>query len=171
MAKLIPPPQINHLNELIDVLVHQDKYLQYMKDLHAMRDAIVGLLGVVDTQEKADALLASAEMQYREATDTLTVAHEEAAKLKAELDVQQAHVTESRSTLAGERQALDQARAEQQHDFAQREADLSQAQQQASAQAVALRQREALLAARMKDLDEREAKLNKLKQALGDAGI
>mgnify|MGYP003333785569 CR=1 FL=1 len=47
MAKVIQPPQINHLDELLDVLVNQDKYIQYMKGLQAMRDGIAEALGVV----------------------------------------------------------------------------------------------------------------------------
>ena len=171
MAKVIQPPQINHLDELLDVLVNQDKYIQYMKGLQAMRDGIAEALGVVDTKEKADDHLQDAQVKHQEALELLATAQEEADKIRTDMTQAQAQhqsqIEAFNQSRAQTLKDLDQDRrsiADQQVSLDRAQADLQQREQ-------ALRLLELQLQNKSQVLTEKEARLNKLKAALGEAGI
>lgn len=129
MAKIIAPPVINDLTELLDLVLHPDKYVAYLTQLTEMRDAILETLGTVKTKEDADQYLAMARQKSDEASALLT-------KATADADAAAEMVKQGQAEVSH--------RMRQQEDYAQaRSGDL---------QAL-----EHVLSVRQKSLDEREA--------------
>ena len=171
MSKVIVPPQIHDLDGLLDVLIHPEKYAQYMADMKAMRDSIQDLLGVLDTKEKADDALDRANRKHMDAMEALAVAQDEADKIKSDVAQAQAQHQAQVAAFAKEKaqilKDLDQDRdtiATAQQNLDKAQADLLQREQ-------ALALKDAQLQSKAQALTEKEARLNKLKAALGEAGI
>ena len=171
MAKLIAPPQINHLDELLDVLTNQDKYVGYMSDMQVMRDVIVEKLGLIDTQEKADQKLQEVQTKYAEALAIVREAQEEARDISAAIQLRQAAMDQREQAFAMNesqtRKQLEQDRLA----LVSQQVQLDKSTQEQDQRETRLRNWEDLLKSRAKGLDEKEAKLNKLKLAMGEAGI
>jgi seryl-tRNA synthetase len=66
MSKLIAPPQIGGVHELLDLISNPDKYQEYMEQLVRMRDEVVARLGDLDNKEKADTYMAIAQNKMDE---------------------------------------------------------------------------------------------------------
>ena len=77
MAKIITPPSINSLSELLELVTKPEKYRAYAIQLEDTLNAIDERLGDLDSKEKADAYLAQAAQIKLEA---------DGARLKAERD-------------------------------------------------------------------------------------
>ena len=77
MAKIITPPSINSLSELLELVTKPEKYRAYAIQLEDTLTAIDERLGDLDSKEKADAYLAQATQTKLEA---------DGARLKAEKD-------------------------------------------------------------------------------------
>ena len=77
MAKIITPPSINSLSELLELVTKPEKYRAYAIQLEDTLNAIDERLGDLDSKEKADAYLAQATQTKLEA---------DGARLKAERD-------------------------------------------------------------------------------------
>ena len=77
MAKIITPPSINSLSELLELVTKPEKYRAYAMQLEDTLNAIDERLGDLDSKEKADAYLAQATQTKLEA---------DGARLKAERD-------------------------------------------------------------------------------------
>jgi len=171
MAKLIAPPQINHLDELLDVLTNQDKYVGYMSDMQVMRDVIVEKLGLIDTQEKADQKLQEVQTKYAEALAIVREAQEEARDISAATQLRQTAMDQREQAFAMNesqtRKQLEQDRLA----LVSQQVQLDKSTQEQDQRETRLRNWEDLLKSRAKGLDEKEAKLNKLKLAMGEAGI
>src|SRR3990172_9474230 len=73
--KILAPPQINSLNELLDVVLHPDKLATYLQQLKDLRDAITAQLDAYNTKAKAEEYLAQAHTKQTEAAEALRVAH------------------------------------------------------------------------------------------------
>ena len=77
MAKIITPPSINSLSELLELVTKPEKYRAYAIQLEDTLNAIDERLGDLDSRDKADAYLAQATQTKLEA---------DGARLKAEKD-------------------------------------------------------------------------------------
>ena len=77
MAKIITPPSINSLSELLELVTKPEKYRAYAIQLEDTLNAIDERLGDLDSKEKADAYLAQAAQIKLEA---------DGARLTAERD-------------------------------------------------------------------------------------
>jgi hypothetical protein len=84
--KIIQPPAINNLEELLDVVLHPDKLKKALKQLADMKAAIVESIGVYETKAKADDYLSQAQVQANgvvEQAKALSAKSQEEAKLLA----------------------------------------------------------------------------------------
>ena len=90
MAKIIAPPVINDLTELLDVVLHPNKYIEYLKQLQDMYNAIMESLDIVQTKEDADKYLSLARQRLDEASAKLKKASADSdaeyAKLKVSIE-------------------------------------------------------------------------------------
>ena len=77
MAKIITPPSINSLSELLELVTKPEKYRAYAIQLEDTLNAIDERLGDLESKEKADAYLAQATQTKLEA---------DGARLTAERD-------------------------------------------------------------------------------------
>ncbi len=59
--KIIAPPQINHLDELLDVVLHPDKLATALQQLTDMRNAITEQIGIHNTVDLAKQYLVEAQ--------------------------------------------------------------------------------------------------------------
>ena len=80
--KIVAPPQITGLDELIDVIVHPDKLLKTLQQLADMRDAVKANCDILNTKSEADDYLAQAQTASNRANETLQQA--ESVKQKAQ---------------------------------------------------------------------------------------
>lgn len=125
--KIVTPPQITDLDELLDVVLHPEKLAERLQQLKDMRDAILANLGLVTTKEQADEYLVAADVKLRDAK-----AMED--KIQEERDVHEEDLAQSKAAFAeqkrlwGEQTARERHVIEQQrNELAKRETDLSDA--------------------------------------------
>lgn len=90
--KIVTPPHINDLDELLDVVLHPQKLANYLQQMADMRTAILESLDVYTTKDKADTYLNQATQKQSDAlqaladaNDTLQAVHEEVAVQRATL--------------------------------------------------------------------------------------
>ena len=88
--KILPPPPIAGLDELLDVVLHPEKLVARLKQMQEMRDAIKTSLDTYATKDKADDYLglatakrAEAQHALADANETLEDVHKEVAALRA----------------------------------------------------------------------------------------
>jgi chromosome segregation ATPase len=171
MAKIITPPSINDLDGLLDLMLHPDKGLDYLKQLHAMREAILDSLGVVKTKEEADALLAQASASWHEAKRQVQSATDEIqAKMReAKQDVEK---------MRAQAKALDEQSQQRLKDLREREEDVQVRAKKLDAVAVSQAEKaqelaglEITLNSRAAYLDKEEAKLKQLKSLMTSHGV
>jgi DNA mismatch repair ATPase MutL len=171
MAKIITPPQIQDLSELLDVLVHPEKYVKYMQDMEAMRDAIIELLGTVKTRDEANELMAAAQRKYAEAEEVMDAAESQAKDLVS-ASAERKRFLDRQAEACAQEQAEAQKQIEQDRAaVAAHQAKVESAEKDLATREATIRDQDGAVRARSAILDQREAKLNKLKQAMGDAGI
>lgn len=65
--KVLTPPQINSLDELLDVVLHPDKLVKYLTQMAEMRNAIIAQLDIYTTKDKADQYLVQATQKVQDA--------------------------------------------------------------------------------------------------------
>ena len=95
--KILNPPAIGNLDELLDLLLHPDKYAKYLKQLQEVRDSITTQLETYNTKEKADDYLAQAQAIQAEALATRGKAEalvKEKTKLRADTKTEIAKIQE-----------------------------------------------------------------------------
>jgi len=171
MAKIIGPPPITNLDGIINLLTDPDKYVQYLKDLKALHEAITASLALVNTVEKADQYLA-------EATATVTRAQEAERRAKelhqeiladiAKKQAEQEHASHAKDRIHLERDMKIAAR-EQEMEHTQRA--LTAQQDALTKQAQDLAAREQRLLQKHQDLTAKEEKLTKAGAALAALGV
>ena len=171
MAKIIAPPEIHNLDGLLELVLHPEKGIAYMQQLQAMRDAITADLGVVTTKSQADELVDRASAKMKEALEAATIAQDmeddTKAKCAAMLDDAQKKVAGHDHTMG---LALEQL-AKHQADVTKLESEASKALTEAAQESMFNRNFQATLDRRKQELDEREARLAKVKVAMGEVGI
>lgn len=169
MAKIIAPPEIHDLDGLLELVLHPEKGIAYLKALQELRDSITATLGLLTTKALADEHLAIAGGKMQEALEASTMAQEIESETKAKcatmLSETQAKVDFHEQTMTG---ALAQL-AKSQADVTKREGEASRELAEAAQQSLFNRNFQATLDRRKQELDEREAKLSKLKVAIGEA--
>lgn len=166
--KIIAPPAITDLDGIIDLLIHPEKYVKYLQDLKAMKDAIVESLGVLETKEKADAALSRAASAEAEAQALKREAERE-AKASAERTV----MVQSRmeSALAEDRAkfaALVESHKKAEHALADRERLVEGVEQRLRDRELALAQRELAHSQLVLAFQAEQDRLAKMKAALAD---
>lgn len=148
MAKVIMPPQISSLDELLDIVVHPEKFAARLKQMIEARDAIASKLSTIQTMEEAENYLAQARETQSAAQAELTKA--KAIGSEASL-AKQAFLDQ----LTKDQDAWTKAKASEQERFTARENDLARLTRTIS-------DRESALQARAMALDEQEAVLARL---------
>ncbi len=81
MSKIIAPPQINYLNEFLDVLLHPEKYQAYMRHMQDMLQAINERLEHLTTKDEIDQCLLQAQTKQKESSELLARAKADADKM------------------------------------------------------------------------------------------
>ena len=171
MPKIIAPPTINSLDGLLTLVVDPEKGVAYLKALQAMRDAIIVNLETLRTKELADEYLASASTKMQEALDAASVAQDMEQDTRAKCA---AMLDEARQKVAGHEHTMGLALEQLSKDqaaLAKRESEAGKELAEATQQSLFNRNFQATLDKRKQELDEREAKLSKLKAVIGEAGI
>lgn len=171
MAKILTPPSITDLDGLLDLMIHPDKGLDYLKQLHAMRDAIQDSLGVVKTKEEADALLAQASASWHEAQRQVQSATEEIqAKMRT--------ATQDVETMRAKARAVDEQSQQRLKDLRDREDDVQARAKKLDAIAISQAEKAQELAGleialnnRAAALEKEEAKLKQLKSLMTSHGV
>src|SRR3990167_3966295 len=145
--KIITPPQITDLDELLDVVLHPEKFEERLLALREMRDGILAALEVYATKERADAYFEAAEARLVEANGTLARALEEKEVQEEDATVTKTRLAEDRQACETQRQAESQAlvmqRSELERAIAEREEQrrqLSQRESEVEAMRVSLLQ-------------------------------
>ncbi len=171
MAKIIAPPVINDLTELLDVVLHPNKYIEYLKQLQDMYNAIMESLDIVQTKEDADKYLSLARQRLDEASAKLKKAsvdsEAEYAKLKVFQDELYRHAQEQEGLLeakcrnAESRVAYIEAR---QKDVEATERLQAERQQELEGLAI-------VLASQKAQLDEQVTKFQSVKAYLAAQGV
>lgn len=166
--KIVAPPAITDLDGIIDLLIRPEKYVKYLQDLKAMKDAIVESLGVLDTKEKADAALsraasveAEAQALKREAERDAKMAAERTAVTQSRME---ASLAEDRAKLAAHIDAHKKAELA----LADRERLVEGAEQRLRDRELALAQREMAHSQRVVAFQAEQDRLAKMKAALAD---
>ena len=171
MAKLMAPPSIGGLSELLELVTKPEKYRAYAIQLEDTLNAIDERLGDLDSKDKADAYLAQATQTKLEA---------DGARLKAEKDaydiVEKANayagriVADANGVLAAAKakdanaEAALQASIRQARDLEQRE--VKAAEKHTEAQRL-VQVAESLKAQATQELADLAAKRKKLMEAIG----
>ncbi len=171
MAKILTPPSINDLDGLLDLMIHPDKGLDYLKQLQAMRDAILDGLGVVKTKEEADALLAQAS----------TLRHEAQRQVQSATDEIQAKLQDAKTDMEKMRaqaKGLDEQSQQRVKDLRAREDDVQARAKKLDAVAASQADKaqelaglEITLNSRAAYLEKEEAKLKQLKSLMASHGV
>ena len=171
MAKILMPPEIHDLDGLLELVLHPEKGIAYLQQLQAVRDAIIAALGTLETKVQADELVDRASSRMKEALEAASLAHDLESETKVKCA---AMLDEARQTVAGHEHtmglALEQL-AKDQAAVTKREADANKALMEASQESMFNRNFQATLDHRKRELDEREARLAKVKVAMGEAGV
>ena len=169
MAKIIAPPEIHDLDGLLRLVLHPEDGIAYLQQLQSMHESITASLGLVTTKDAAEALVSQAEVKVRDALEMTSAAQELEADTKAKCAVMlsevQAKVDFHEQTMTN---ALAQL-AKSQADVTKREGEASRELAEAAQQSLFNRNFQATLDRSKQELDEREAKLSKLKVAIGEA--
>ena len=106
--KIIPPPPIADLDELLDVVLHPEKLVARLKQMQEMRDAITEALGVHGTKAKADELLHHATIKHDEAHHAMTDASEMLETCQAESEALRVAMAKEHAEWHAKRQAQQQ---------------------------------------------------------------
>ena len=171
MAKILMPPEIHDLNGLLELVLHPEKGIAYLQQLQAVRDAIIAALGTLETKVQADELVDRASSRMKEALEAASLAHDLENETKVKCA---AMLDEARQTVAGHEQtmglALEQL-AKDQAAMTKQEAHANKALAEAAQESMFNRNFQATLDHRKRELDEREARLAKVKVAMGEAGV
>lgn len=152
MGKLIAPPQINGLSELLDLISDPKKYAAYAKQLQELQTEIDLRLEDLDSKEQADRYLAEAKQAKHDA-DLYTKA------LHADADARYADASIKDSTAQDNKLALDAAI--EKHDAECRAEAKQQAENRAELDRTAIEQTKCA-----SELDKRESALNQRKEKL-----
>ncbi len=114
--KIIPPPAINNLDELLNVILHPDKLKTALQQLSDMKAAIVANLDLYTTKDKADDYLIQAQAKHAEAVAAMTEAKalvQQKTKAMAEAKAQIANVQEELKVRVSKHEASMKAREQQ----------------------------------------------------------
>lgn len=171
MAKVITPPSITDLDGLLDLLIHPEKGVDYLKQLQQMRDAIQDGLDLVKTKEAADALLARATATLATAKEQATAMAEASAKHCQSVEQDMAQMQQA--TRAAKAQVDGQVKRmeERERDVQLKQKSVEEREAVMAARAQELAGQQILLDARAAHLDQEEAKLKQLKALMASHGV
>ncbi len=166
MAKLIAPAQITKVTELLELLTDPPKYAQYLLNLKQLQDNINEKLGVIDTKELADRMVAGAEEKVAEATLVLDEAKEEAAKIISAAEAEKAAAGEVMRRASAEAERLTSEAKSFQSSVRNREIACEKDRKYLDELAATLADREINVKKREGSINEREAKFAQRVQLL-----
>lgn len=166
MAKVIMPPQITSLDELLDIVVHPDKFAARLTQMIEVRDAITSKLSTIQTVEEAEEYLV-------EARDRNAASREELAKaLRIGSDASLAkqsmveQMTKEQDAWTKAKELEQDALATYKRELMEKSERLIQAELALGEREQKLQDDQSLLAARRQKLDDEVERMNKRKELL-----
>lgn len=99
--KFFRVPALKGVDDVLEVLTHQEKYIAQMQAMAALRDTIQEKLGLLTTKEDADRFLSAAVQKMEDAVGCSEV-----------VEAQQREVVAARAASKSEREALEADKAE-----------------------------------------------------------
>jgi len=165
--KIQPPPYIANLEGLLDLCLHPDKLAGYLTQLKQMQEAIQEKLGVVETQEKVDQLLADAQAKReevlemaRDAEELLERAREDASGIRAAMRQEQESWRMVQESQRHDLEAREKAVREREQRVAQESQDVQAREHQVQSAQAAATARKAALDAEFEKMMKRKELLN-----------
>jgi chromosome segregation ATPase len=146
--KIIAPPQINGLDELLEVIIHPERLVATLQQLQTMRDSIIANLSLYQTKQQADEYLAQAQQTMHQAKAT-----------QAEVEALKRRTAQEDMVMRSELSEIKAAQAETEAQLHTKSKELQQTEKDLNARAH-------LVSARADELDAREKALREANERL-----
>lgn len=159
MAKLISPPSIAHLDELLELILDPKKFAGYLKDMKDLRDQITALLeqySDLKDIESAKSDLASKQAALKADLSQLSARIREFENSKI---VEEGRLSKLKSALEQERVDLKQAKAELVREYSHKLLELDQQLKVVGEREKAAYEKECAVAIRESAIGVKEAEL------------
>ena len=170
MAKVLMPPHINSLDELLEMVIHPEKFTAYLTQLKDVRDAITTQLGVYATKDKAEEYLSQAQAKDTEAQASLNRARDiEEEKIRAG-DAKMAELMRDQDAWTKAKQTEQSTFKERERQLTDYERSLHAQHQDLNIRAAQLDEQDAVLARLSAKLAAEQERLEKTKAVLNAIG-
>lgn len=128
--KIITPPHITDLDELLDVVLHPEKFTARLLALQEMRDSILAVLDTYATKDKADTYFGAAETRLADANRTLESALNLKEIQEEDHEIQVAHLVQEQEKWNAMQQSQAQELASRRQELEREAANVAAQQRQ-----------------------------------------